>query len=141
MIKSDELIHIFISSYFRLRIPRFHWIAISQCSNCIHYKITNGKSSHHKGMCIYLKMYNYWVSHTKTMSPMKKSEVEWQAIGPYEDLLTTVKRRQLQWNGHVSCSSGMAKTILQGTVPGGRQRGRQKKRWEDNLNTHLVPTH
>ena len=41
-----------------------------------------------------------------------------QAIGPYEDLLTIVKRRKLQWYGHVSRSSGLAKTILQGTVKG-----------------------
>ena len=27
-----------------------------------------------------------------------------QAIGPHEDLLTTVKRRKLQWYGHVSRS-------------------------------------
>ena len=37
------------------------------------------------------------------------------AIGPYEDLLTTVKRRKLKWFGHVARSSGLAKTILQGT--------------------------
>ena len=36
-----------------------------------------------------------------------------QAIGPHKDLLTIVKRRKLQWYGHVSCSSGQAKTILQ----------------------------
>ena len=35
--------------------------------------------------------------------------------------------------GHISRSSGMAKTILQGTVKGARKRGRQKKRWEDNI--------
>ena len=35
-----------------------------------------------------------------------------QAIGPHEDLLTIVKRRKLQWYGHVSRSSGLAKTIL-----------------------------
>ena len=29
--------------------------------------------------------------------------------------------------------SGLAKTILQGTVKGGRRRGRQRKRWEDNI--------
>ena len=40
-----------------------------------------------------------------------------QAIGPHEDL-TIVKRRKLQWYGHVSRSSGLAKTILQGTVKG-----------------------
>ena len=56
-----------------------------------------------------------------------------QAIGPHEDLLTTVKRCKLQWYGHVSCSSRLAKTILQGTVKGGRRQGRQRKRWEDSI--------
>ena len=56
-----------------------------------------------------------------------------QAIGQHEDLLTIVKRRKLQWYGHVSSSSGLAKTILQGTVKGGRRQGRQRKRWEDNI--------
>ena len=56
-----------------------------------------------------------------------------QGIGPHEDLLTTVKRRKLQWYGHVSRSSGLAKAILQGTVKGGRRQGRQKKKWEDNI--------
>ena len=56
-----------------------------------------------------------------------------QAIGPHEDLLTVVKRRELQWYGHVSRPSGLAKTILQGTVKGGRRQGRQRKRWEDNI--------
>ena len=56
-----------------------------------------------------------------------------QAIAQLEDCLTIIKRRKLQWYGHVSCSSGLAKTILQGTVKGGRRQGRQKKRWEDNI--------
>ena len=54
-----------------------------------------------------------------------------QAFGLHEDLLTIVKRRKLQWNGHVFGSSGLAKTILQGTVKG--VQGRQRKRWEDNI--------
>ena len=67
------------------------------------------------------------------------------AIGPYEDiiyrrkdrwllviLLTTVKKRKLRWFGHVIRSSGLCKKVVQGTVPGKRKRGRQKKRWEDN---------
>ena len=53
-----------------------------------------------------------------------------QAIGPHEDLLPIVNRRKLQWYGHVSRSSGLVKTIVQGTVKGGRRQGRQKKRWE-----------
>ena len=49
------------------------------------------------------------------------------------DFLTIIKRRKLQWYRHVSRSSGLAKTILQGTVKGGRRQGRQRKRWEDNI--------
>ena len=41
-----------------------------------------------------------------------------QAIGPHEDLLIIVKRRKLTWFGHISSSSGLTKTILQGTVKG-----------------------
>ena len=55
------------------------------------------------------------------------------AIGSQGDPLTIVKRRKLQWYGHVSRSSGAAKTILQGTVKGGRKQGRQRKSWEDNI--------
>ena len=49
------------------------------------------------------------------------------AIGVHDDLLTMVKKRNLNtlWYD--------AKTILQGTVKGARRRGRQKKRWDDNI--------
>ena len=56
-----------------------------------------------------------------------------QAIGPHEDLLTSLKRHRLQWYGNVSRSSGLAKTILEATVKGRRRQGRQRKRWEDNI--------
>ena len=56
-----------------------------------------------------------------------------QAIGPHEHLLTIIKKHTLQWYGHVSRSSGLAKTILHGTVKGERRQGRQRKRWEDNI--------
>ena len=55
------------------------------------------------------------------------------AIGKHDDLLTTVKKRKLKWYGHVTRSKGLAKTILQGTVQGGRRRGRQKRRWENDI--------
>ena len=44
-----------------------------------------------------------------------------QTIGPHENLLTVVKRSKLQWYGHVSRSSGLAKTILKGTVKWGEK--------------------
>ena len=50
-----------------------------------------------------------------------------QAIEPHEALLTIVNRRKLKWYGHVSRSSGLAKTILQSTVKGERRQGREKE--------------
>ena len=54
-----------------------------------------------------------------------------QAIGPHEDLPTV----DANWSGidMSPVQSGLAKTILQGTVKAGRRQGRQKKRWEDNI--------
>ena len=54
-------------------------------------------------------------------------------IGQYEELLSTVKKRKLKWYGHVTRISGLSKTIMQGTVRGGRKRGGQRKRWEHNI--------
>ena len=56
-----------------------------------------------------------------------------QAIEVPEDLLIIVKRCKLTRYEHVSSSSGLAKTTLQGTVKVGRRQGKQKKRWEDNI--------
>ena len=50
-----------------------------------------------------------------------------------EDLLTIVKRRKLQWYGHVYRSSGLAKSILQGIVKGGRRQGRQVGRQHQGM--------
>ena len=49
-----------------------------------------------------------------------------QAIRPHLDL-TIVQRLKLQWYGHVFYSSGLAKTISQGTVKVGKRQGSQKK--------------
>ena len=56
-----------------------------------------------------------------------------QAIGPHEDLPTIAKKRKLKWYRYVSHSSGLAKTILQGTMKRQRRQGRQRRRWEDNI--------
>ena len=82
-------------------------------------------------MRCYLKILNIsykdYVTNEEVCAKIK------QTVGPHEDDLTIVKRCKLQQYGHVSCSSGLAKTILQGTVKGGRRQGRQRKRWEDNI--------
>ena len=50
------------------------------------------------------------------------------AIGKYDELLTLVKKRKLRWSGHVSRSSGLVRTILQGTVNGKKQADRRRDR-------------
>ena len=50
--------------------------------------------------------------HAKSMPRSSRQSDE-------EDILAIVKRRKLQWYGHVSRSQGLTKTVLQGTVKGG----------------------
>ena len=64
---------------------------------------------------------------------MTNEEIRQNAIGVHDDFPTMVKKQKLRWYGHISRSSGMVKTVLQGTVKGASRRGRQKKRWEDNI--------
>ena len=62
-----------------------------------------------------------------------------RAVGPHEDLLTIGKIHKLRWYGQVSNSSGLVKTILQGTVKGGRDkadRGRGGKTISGNHYHH-----
>ena len=61
------------------------------------------------------------------------------AIRDYDELLTLVKKRKLRWFDHVSRSSGLAKTILQGTGKGKKKKrqteqeeGRQYQRVDRN---------
>ena len=61
-------------------------------------------------------------SHGKEFLPQdttRGSPCKDQAGNRTTDLLSIAKRRKLQWYGHVSRFSGLAKTILQGTVKGG----------------------
>ena len=44
------------------------------------------------------------------------------AIGMHDDLLTMETKRKHKCYGHISRSSGVAKTILQGSVKGARRR-------------------
>ena len=56
-------------------------------------------------------------------------------VGPQQPLLATVKRRKLAWFGHLTRHNSLSKTILQGTVEGGRRRGRQRTSWMENVKT------
>ena len=51
-------------------------------------------------------------------------------VGPQKPL-ATVKRQKFAWFGHVTRHESFSKTILQGTLEGGRRCGRQRKCWID----------
>ena len=52
-----------------------------------------------------------------------------QAVGSHEDLLITIKRHKLKWYGHISRSSGLAETVLQGHS----ERGKKTRQTEEEL--------
>ena len=83
-----------------------------------------------KMRCYRMMLYISYKDHARNE---KVRAIIQHAIVPHEGRLTIVKRRKLTWYGHVTLSSGLAKTILQGTVKGGRRQSRQKKRWEGDI--------
>ena len=62
--------------------------------------------------------------------------------GPHKDLLTIIQRCKMQWYWHVSHSSDLAKTTLQGTVEGGDEdkadRGRGRKTTSGNGHIYIT---
>ncbi|PIK48881.1 hypothetical protein BSL78_14247 [Apostichopus japonicus] len=54
-------------------------------------------------------------------------------VGPYEPLLSTVKRRKQAWFGHVTRHDSLSKVILQRPPQCGRRRGCQRRNWSDNV--------
>ena len=60
-------------------------------------------------------------------------------VGPQELLLATVKRRKFAWFGHVTSQDSLSKTILQGTLEGGRRHVRQRKCWIEHIKEWTSP--
>ena len=56
-------------------------------------------------------------------------------IGKYDELLTLVKKRKLRWFGHVSRTSGLAKSILQDTLQK-KKKKKKKKKIEEGVGTY-----
>ena len=54
-------------------------------------------------------------------------------VGPQKALLEEVKRRKLDWFGHVTRHESLVKTVLQGTEEEARYRGRQRKSLLENV--------
>ena len=71
-----------------------------------------------------------------TYKDRKTNDFVWQQIKRHNKdilpLLKIVKIKKMKWFGHTVRHNTLTKTILQGTVEGGRKRGRPKKMWLTN---------
>ena len=84
-----------------------------------------------------IKTFEMWVyrrmariSWTERMTNEKVLE----KIGIKElSLLTSIKKRRLQFYGHVRRHNNIQKTILEGKVNGKRKRGRRRRSWTMNI--------
>jgi len=63
-------------------------------------------------------------------------------IGEFEPLIQIVRRRKLQWFGHVSRhTDSLANTIMQGSLSGKRTRGRPNTSWIDKIHSWTGLSH
>ena len=108
----------------------YRWAPMSHPSSCM--LVNHGPRRTPKNTSHGNEVLPQDVTHFIQKSRYQRGSLFQLIVGLHECLQTIVKRRKLQWYGHVSRSQGLAKIILQGTVKGGRQ-GRQKNRWEDNI--------
>jgi len=73
------------------------------------------------------------------ISWMEKRTNKWvlEKAGVERKLLGIVKERKMKYFGHIMRKEGscLEKEIIQGTVPGGRGRGRPRINWMDNIRT------
>ena len=67
-----------------------------------------------------------WTEHRTNDSVLNEMRTERQ-------ILETVKRRKPQYFGHVIRAQNLCTHILQGFVEGKRSRGRQRRRWIDDI--------
>jgi len=66
-----------------------------------------------------------WPSHRTYTSVL-------QEVQPQERLLTTVRRRKLQYFGHVVRNRNLCTEILKRRLDAKRRRGRSGRRWTDD---------
>ena len=67
-----------------------------------------------------------WTEHRTNESVLKE-------MGTERKILETVKRRKLQYFGDVVRAQNLCTHILQGFVEGKRSKGRQRRRWIDDI--------
>ena len=119
-----------------LSVPRYDWcVPLPRPSSCmlVNHGPSQQSSREEYKPWKWGATARFYTSHRKTMLPTRKSVP--RSRGNHTTLRPPDHRKETQTGVVWSClrSSGLAKTILQGTVKRGRRQGRQRKRWEDNI--------
>ena len=75
-----------------------------------------------------------WIPYTAHITNKSIKDQKNAAIVTLERLLKIVKKRKLQWCGHlVGQDNSLAAMIMEGIVDGKRRRGRTEKQWMDKI--------
>ena len=76
---------------------------------------------------------------TRTSWTEKKSNKEVMEMAGYKrSLLKTIRKRQLQFFGHINRADGIEKQLLCGKICGTKGRGRQRTKYTDSLNKYAT---
>jgi hypothetical protein len=67
-----------------------------------------------------------WTDHRTNEAVLEEMETE-------RELMATIRKRKLQFFGHVIRARNLCTHILEGRVHGKRSRGRQRRRWSDDI--------
>ena len=69
----------------------------------------------------------------------KKSNEEVMEIAGYKRfLLKTIRKRQLQFFGHINRADGLEKQIFSEKICGAKSRGRRRTKYTDSLNNFVT---
>ena len=106
--------------------PRYHWCSsLSYASSCtlLNHRIAEQNLQEECQPRKWGTITRWYASYAKFMTPTRKdcSNLR-REIGPEKDLLVVLKKCKLQWYGHISCWSNLAKAI------GARHSERREKR-------------
>ncbi|GFR96857.1 endonuclease-reverse transcriptase [Elysia marginata] len=56
-----------------------------------------------------------------------------QHLGTRRELVNTIKTRKIKYFGHIKRHASFLKNVLEGKIDGSRPRGRQRRRWIDDI--------
>ena len=103
-------------------------VAIYGCEGWTMKKDEERRTEAFEMICLRMIMRISWTEKRTNKWVLEKAGVERKLLG-------IVKERKMKYFGHIMRKEGLCleEEIIQGTIPGGRGRGRPKINWMDNI--------